>query len=520
MFDADLDIPRGGVSSAAMSFRFGEYVLDLEQRELRRDGARVPVEPQVLALLQHLVENRHRVVSKDELIERIWNGRIVSEAAIASRVKSARAAIGDDGASQGAIRTLHKVGFRFVAPVDVAPVAPPADAGRPSIAVLPFTAIGTAAAESVLGEALPHDLIVELSRLRWLFVIARESTFRFADAGLEQVRAALGVRYCVSGSVELDGRFILVTVSLSDTRSGQVVWSERYRAPSDAVHEIREQIVQAIVAALELQIVANEARQARLSAPENLDAWQAYHLGLHHLFRFDKAGNAQATGLFERAVALEPTFARAHAGLSFVSFEDAFLRFASDERRAADAAQRHADRALSEEALDPFCNLVKGRAYWLSGDLDASLPWLDRTIQLSPSYAQAKYSLAWTEAMIGQPSTARSNVDEALSLSPFDPLAYGMLGVRAFTHLTEQDWATAAQWSERAARAPGAHALIEMIAAISARLNGDEARAQVWRDSSLRRQPGLSAKTFFDAFPFRDAAARRMIEDTLKSLDV
>ena len=88
MFDADLDIPRGGVSSAAMSFRFGEYVLDLEQHELRRDGARVPVEPQVLALLQHLVENRHRVVSKDELIERIWNGLIVSEAAIASRVKS------------------------------------------------------------------------------------------------------------------------------------------------------------------------------------------------------------------------------------------------------------------------------------------------------------------------------------------------------------------------------------------------------------------------------------------------
>ncbi|MGE5565195.1 MAG: winged helix-turn-helix domain-containing protein [Parcubacteria group bacterium] len=502
-------------------YRFGPYVLDPDQCELRRDGVRRPVEPQVLALLRLLVENRGRVVSKDELVEAIWAGRIVSDAAIASRVKAARQAIGDDGASQGAIRTVHKLGFRFVAPVELMARedagALPA-IGRPSIAVLPFTPIGAAAAESVLGDALPHDLIVELSRLRWLFVIARGSSFQFrGPAELDRVAASLRARYCLSGSVEMDGRIIAVSVELAETRTRGVVWSERYRFPADGVHEIRHEIVRALVAALDLQIAAHEAQCARLTAPENLDAWAAYHLGLQHMYRFSREGNALAALLFERAAALEPGFARAHAGLSFTRFEDAFLQFAGDPGDAAMEAQRHADAALEREPLDPFCNLVKGRAFWLHGDLDASLPWLDRAAQLSPNYAQAKYSQGWTKTLIGQPRDARANIDEALSLSPLDPLAYGMMGVRAFSHLAEEDWSAAAAWGERAARAPGAHALIEMIAALSHRLNGDAARADYWQRSAMRRHPGLNAEVFLKAFPFRDERARRLIGEALEA---
>jgi TolB-like protein len=511
-----------------MQHRFGPYVLDVEQCELREDGVRRPVEPQVLALLTLLVENRHRVISKDELVERIWDGRAISDAAIASRVKAARQAIGDDGASQGAIRTIHKLGFRFVAPVETAAAAPadsPLEApepGRPSIAVLPFLCIDSAAAESVVAEALPHDLIVELSRLRWLFVIARGSSFRFRgpDVSLAQVKAALGVRYCLSGLVEMDGRFVIITTELADTRDGQVIWSERYRSPADGVHEVRHQIVQAIVAALELQITANEARHARLSAPENLDAWSAYHLALQHMYRFSREGNARAAVLFERAVALEPAFARAHAGLSFTSFESAFLKFADDDSDAAQGAHRHADRALDLEPLDPFCNLVKGRAFWLAGDLEACLPWLDRSIQLSPNYAQAKYSMGWTETLIGQAASARVHADEALSLSPLDPLAYGMRAVRSFTHLVDEDWARAAEWGEQAARTPGAHALVEMIAAVGHQLNGDAVRARYWRDASRKSHPGFTGSAFLTAFPFQVERTRRAVERALKEIEV
>lgn len=519
-----------------MIHRFGECSLDTDACELRRGGAAVPLEPQVLALLRLLIENRERLVGKDEIVERIWNGRIVSEAAIASRVKSARQAIGDDGRAQRMIRTVHKLGFRFVAEVETAnPPAPAvraapelpepaplpqAERSQPSIAVLPFELLGDAGPYAAIADALPHDLIAELSRLRWLFVIARGSSFRFrgADATLERVRAALHVRYCLSGAVEVHGGTLVATVELADTGDGGVVWSERFQGELGEVHEVRHRIAQGITGALELQIPLHEARRARLRSPENLDAWAAYHLGLQEMYRFSKDGNARASALFEQAIAREPGFARAYAGLSFTHFENAFLSFADDAARATALAQRHAETSLSHDPLDPFCNLVMGRVFWLRGDLEASLPWLDRAIGLNPNYAQGQYSRAWTETLLGQGADGQTHVDAALALSPLDPLAYGMLGVRAFSHMVLDESAPAALWAERAARAPGAHALIEMIAAVAHVLNRDDARAQAWAASARTRSPSVTAADFFRAFPFRDPATRERIAQALARL--
>lgn len=512
-----------------MIYRFGASTLDTATCELRTGGDLVPVEPQVFALLTLLIENRHRLVGRDEIVEQVWNGRIVSEAAISSRVKSARQALGDDGAAQRMIRTVPKLGFRFVAEVEQAVLvspqarapeieAPPL-AARPSIAVLPFTPIRSDPERAWIADALAHDLISELSRLRWLFVIARGSSFQFTLAdGMERVRAALGVRYCLSGTVEIDAAVMTVAVELSDTRDGGIVWSDRFRSGVAAVHETRQRIAQAVTSALELQIPLHEADRARLNGPETLDAWSAYHLGLRNLYRFNRDGNALAAALFEKAIALEPAFARAHAGLSFAHFENAFLSFADDAAAAADQARRFAEQSLDHDPLDPFCNLVMGRVFWLGGDLDASLPWLDRAIQLNPNYAQAKYSRAWTETLMGEGAAGQANADAALQLSPLDPLAYGMLGVRALSHMVLDQPAQAADWAERAARAPGAHALIEMIAAVGHGLNGDDARATAWAHSARRRQPGLTQAEFFEAFPMRAAGARQRISQTLDRL--
>jgi TolB-like protein len=510
-----------------MIYRFGRYSFDPDNWELRAGDVVVPAEPQVLALLRLLIENRGRLVSKDEIVEQIWKGRIVSEAAIASRIKSARQAVGDDGEAQAVIRTLPKLGFRFVAEVAVedAPVRaqtrsvaapPPAEpqpAQRPSIAVLPFSVLGAPEPAALVADALPHDLIASLSRLRWLFVIARGSSFRFRgpEVTAQDVRAALGVRYCLGGTVGVENQRMSMTVELCDARDSQVVWAERFSGPLDAVHEIRERIVTAVIGALELEIPLNEARRARLSAPENLDAWSAYHLGLQQLYRFDRDGTGRAAALFQHAVAREPGFARAYAGLSFAHFESAFLGFAGDRPSASAQAERCAERSLEEDPLDPFCNLVRGRVFWLTGELEASTAWLDRAIRLNPNYAQAKYSRGWAETLLGHGLEGRASADQALELSPLDPLAYGMLGVRAFSHIVRDETAEAAAWGERAARAPGAHALIEMIAAAGHALNGDEARGAFWLGSARRRSPGLDRTAFLQAFPFRDQDAIRRI---------
>jgi len=517
-----------------MVFSFGAYQLDTATAELRRGGIAVAMEPQVFAVLRLLIEQRDRLVSKDELIDRIWGGRSVSDAAVASRIKSARQAVGDSGEAQGLIRTVPKLGFRFVGAVSITPpFSPPvvkdvprgdADAqlratARPSIAVLRFDQRGDAAALGAMAEALPHDIIVELSRLRWIFVIARASSFQLplGAAAAGAVGATLNARYCLSGAIEIDQRRLTVQVELCNTRDNGVVWSEHYHGGIDTVHEIRARIVRAVVNALELHIPLSEARQV-LHDPNNLNAWSAYHLGLHHMYRFDRAANLRAAAYFEQAIALEPGFARAHAGLSFAHFEEAFLHFADDTHAAAAKARHCAERGLAHDPLDPFCNLVMGRALWLNAELDQSIAWLDRAAALNPNYAQAKYSCAWTRAMLGDGGEAQSLVDAARDLSPLDPLQYGMLGVRAFSHMILDQPAEAAAWAERAARAPRAHALIEMIAAVAHQMNGDTARAAGWARSACGRQPGLRADDFLRAFPFRDAAVLRRVRAALDGL--
>ena len=518
-----------------MLYRFDKFQLDTAKAELTTAGAAIAVEPQVFALLSFLLENHDRLVTKDEIVARVWDGRFVSDSAVASRIKSARQALGDDGQAQRLIRTIHGVGFRFVgevastasgatpvirvtpgAPLDVAQ-PPPAATSRPSIAVLPFRLVGEAGPHAGIADALPDDLITELSRMRWLFVIARGSSFQFRgdDAEIGRVRAALNVRYCLSGVIEILDRTMAVSVELCDTQDRGIVWSDRFRVELGAVHEIREEIVRAVINALELQIPLNEARLARLKPPEQLDAWSAYHLGLHHMYRFNKADNAAATTLFEHAVALEPGFSRAHAGLSFTHFQDAFLRYTGDVAGSGKLARAHAEHALAFDPMDPFGNFTMGRAFLLDGDLDGSLSWLERAAALSPNYAQAKYSKAWTEVMIGDATESRSDVDTALILSPLDPMRYAMLGVRSFSHIALGEAPQAAAWAESAARSPGAHPLIEMLAVAAHGLNGDDARARAWAHSARARSPGLTAAEFLRAFPFRDPVARARFTETL-----
>ena len=526
-----------------MIYRFGPFELDMGKVELRARGDVCPVEPQVFALIAFLVENRERLVSRDELIEKIWDGRVVSDAAVSSRVKSARQALGDSGREQRYIRTQHRQGFRFVAavsavggseaptPTSIVSAAEALAATRglagaaatfeqlaqPSIAVLPFRLIGDAGPYATIADALPHDLIVELSRLRWLLVTARGSSFRLRGPEVDsaEVGRLLGVRYRLGGSVEVTGPRLAVTVDLADTRDATVVWADRFEGALDDVHQVREEIRARIVAALELRIPAHEARRAGLGVSESLDAWSSFHLGLQHMYRFNRTDNAAARALFERAATLDPSFARAHAGLSFVHFQTAFLRHTDAPGHEIDLARRCAERAVDLDPLDPFVNFAMGRSFWLEGDLESSLGWLERSTEISPSYAQGIYARAWTEAMAGQGRDARRHVDLAMRLSPLDPLYYAMLGTRGFTHMALGEDAEAAHWVERAARSPGAHVLIAMISVAAHAMAGDDARAAWWAARVRERNPALTREDFFRDFPIRLPAMRSRVDAAL-----
>ena len=521
---------RGGGILQPMLYQFGHFELDTAQVELRADGEVRPMERQVFALLALLVENRERLISRDEIIEKVWDGRIVSDSAVASRVKSARQALGDDGKAQRFIKTLHRQGFRFVAEVKIAWPVLPADppvvetalqaadrASRPSIAVLPFQLLGDAGPYAAIADALPHELIMDLSRLRWLFVTARGSSFRLRaqDADMAEVGRLLGVRYCLSGTVEVVGSRLTVSVELVDTRDGGVVWADRYAGSIDDVHPFREEIRSRILTALEIRIPLHEATLARHAVTENLDAWSAFHLGLQHMYRFNRTDNAAATALFQQAVARDPGFARAHAGLSFVHFQNAFMRHTDDIAGETELARRFAMHGLELDPLDPFVNFTMGRTFWLQGDLEGGLAWLERATAISPSYAQGIYARAWTETLAGRGLEGRAHVDLAMRLSPLDPLYYGMLGTRAFTHMVLGEDVAAADWAERAARSPGAHVLIAMIASAAHALAGDDVRAASWAANVRERNVTLTRDDFFRAFPMKSAVTKARVSTAL-----
>jgi TolB-like protein/Tfp pilus assembly protein PilF len=515
-----------------MIYRFGPFELDTAKVELRSGGKVCSIEPQVFALLALLVDNRERLVSKDEIIEKVWDGRVVSEAAVASRIKSARKVLGDDGKSQQFIKTIHRQGFRFVADAKVSrarvadqgggkPAIQPADqTSRPSIAVLPFRPIGAAGLCAAIADALPHELITELSRLRWLFVTARGSSFRLrgSDADIDEIGRLLDVRYCLSGTVEIAGASLAVTVKLIDTRDGGVVWADHFAGSVDDVHQIREDIRSKILAALEIQIPLHEAALARLTVTENLDAWSSYHLGLQHMYRFNRTDNAAATALFQQAVSRDPNFARAHAGLSFVHFQTAFMHHSDDLAGEIALARRFALRGLELDPIDPFVNFTMGRTFWLEGDLESSLAWLERATSVSPNYAQGIYARAWTETLAGRGLDGRKHVDLAMRLSPLDPMYYAMLGTRAFTHMVLGEDAEAAIWAERAACSPGAHVLIALIAVAAHALVGNEIRAASWAANVRSRNPALTRSDFFRAFPMMSEATKARVSNALTRL--
>jgi len=516
-----------------MRYHFDPFTLDVTRGLLQVAGQDIAIEPRGFALLVLLVTHHDRMVTKDEIVEAVWDGRIVSDAAIATVIKTTRKALGDDGVAQKFIRTVRGRGVRFVgalapsvpaavrrpdpAPAQSALISP---TSRPSIAIIPFRMLGYSQTYSAIADAIPTELISCLSRLRWLTVVSRGSTFRFRESepDLAAIHSALGVKYCLTGLVEIFGSVISVSVELSDTRSKAVVWSERFSGTVSDVNETRNDIVTHVIAALELHVPLNEAKRARLRPPENLDAWGIYHLGLQHMYRFNKADNLIAASHFERATLLDPDFARAYAARSFTSFQNAFLKYNADVVAEADNTRRFAEKAVELDPIDPFANFTLGRAHWLRSDPEAGMPWIDRAIELSPNFAQGFYAHGWGDVMAGRGAEALQQLQKAIALSPLDPFVYAMQSACGMAYLQMEDFENAVLWAERGARAPGSHFLIGAIAAMICKINGDEEKAVHWARTTKDRRPDVSVAMFFNAFPFEDQQMRSQIASALVSV--
>jgi TolB-like protein len=508
-------------SGDRVSLRFADFEIDVAQHELRRSGETVHMEPQVFDLLLHLVRNRERIVSKDELIETVWNGRIVSEAALSSRINAARKAIGDNGNDQLFIRTLHKRGFRFVgtvtdgAPSIVGPseavpesevrrdAAEPADAAPeatstgPSIAVLPFDNLGGSAESDYFSYGMTEDIIRLLARNRWLTVISRHSTIAFKGRAVDvrEVGEVLAVRYVLVGSVRKTRDAVRITAELVRAADGIQLWSETYDLQLEDIFDIQEEMARQIAATIEPELSRVEQQLAARKPPDNLDAWDCYQRGLWHFWAFTAPGFDQAEALYRRAIEIDPGFARAHGALGYVNVQRALYDVPGDRQAHLEAALQHARTSVAHDDRDSFCRCVLGRALCLLRRNGEASDELELAMELNPSFAQAffaqGFNLLWTSRAI----EAEALLDRATMLSPHDSHLWSFHHVRSWVHFSLGEYDMAAEFARRATRQP--NVTYRAFATLAAALGnlGDKGEARAAAAGLIERKPDYTAET-------------------------
>ena len=305
-----------------LRYLFEDYAFDTERRELHRGADVVSVAPQVFDLLDYLIRNRERVVSKDDLIKAVWNGRIVSDAALTTRLNVARSAIGDSGDEQRLIKTLPRKGFRFVGqvrearevaspnPGEGAPESAPALPDRPSIAVLPFENMNSDPEQEYFADGMVEEIITALSRFKWLFVIARNSSFTFKGKAVDvkEVGRRLGVRYVLEGSVRKASGKVRIAGQLIDAVTGAHIWADRFERDLTDIFALQDEVTVAVVSAIEPKLLQTEIAMAARRRPENLTAYDFYLRAMQQYYLTSREGLAEAIRLAHRALELDPRF--------------------------------------------------------------------------------------------------------------------------------------------------------------------------------------------------------------------
>jgi TolB-like protein/Tfp pilus assembly protein PilF len=490
-----------------VQFLFADHTLDTGTRELRRNGVPIAVQPLVFDLLVYLMENRTRVVSKEDLLAALWDGRMVADSTLATHVNAARRAIGDSGEEQKLIRTVARKGLRFVGDVQLvasaaasAPAAAPSpkiaarpDSSRPAIAVLAFNNMSGEAAQDYFSDGISEDLITALSKLRWFFVVARNSSFSYKGRGvsMKQLADELGVNYVVEGSVRKDRSRVRITVQLIDVATGSHVWAERYDRELADVFAVQDEITEAIVATIEPQLYAAENFRARRKAPENLDAWELVMRALSHFWRMTREDNTAAQKLLEQAVAIDPNYAQALAVLAVSRTFGARMGW-EDTQASAEFAERAGLVGLRADGEDPWAHLALGAAYSYLGRIEDSLACYETAISLNPSFSLAHGYYSLVLSWNGRFREAAEAARRALNLSPRDPFSAIFYGVAAYAAYVERDYAEAIRLSRESIRLRGDFVGGYRVLTAAAGMAGDKELAKSILPELRRVHPGIS----------------------------
>ena len=512
-----------------MRYLFDDFALDTGRRELGRGGVVVAVEPQVFDLLVYLIQNRTRVVSKDDLLASVWGGRIVSESALFSRINAARSAVGDNGEDQRLIKTLPRQGVRFVGTVRE---EEPSDLGteqhgpalhlpsKPSIAVLPFTNMSGDPEQQYFADGMAEEIITALARCSWLMVIARNSSFTYKgrDVDVRQIGRELGVRYALEGSVRRSGNRLRIIGQLVDTTTGAHIWADRFDGDAGDVFALQDRITGDVVGAIEPKLQLAEIERLRHKTTPDLAAYELLLRAQALEYEFTEQSLTQALAYLKQALAIDPDYAPAMALAAFCQTERYMQGWSKS--READMAEglRMAQRALelgSEDAGVLWMTAFALRI--LGGDPHQATELANRSLQLNPNSAMALTIAGFAEILSGDAGKALELLQRAERLSPRDHKAWYTDTATAWTHFVSGQFELAAARARKAwAQNPRFKPPLRILAASLVKLDRVDEATQV-AQQILRLEPHLTVTRLRRRLGYMDESALESFMEALRT---
>ena len=521
-----------------MTLVFEDYQLDPERRELTRAGTVVATTPKVFDLLVYLVQNRGRVVSRDDLLRVVWQERVVSESTLASHINAVRKAVGDTGSEQRLIRTVARKGFRFVgearetaspesghspASGTAAPDMPPTSTAtlhrEPSLAVLPFVNLSGDPQQDYFADGVVEEIIAALSRLRWLFVVARNSSFAYKGHGLDvrQIGRELGVRYVLEGSLRKCADRVRLTGQIVDATTGRHLWADRFEGVLGDIFELQDRLAESVVGAIATQVERAEIRRATLKPTGSLDAYDCYLRGLASFHRHTRQAMDEALPFFHQATELDPEYAAAYGMAAWCHCWRKLNRWVVyGERETAEAATL-ARRAIELGRNDAIA-LARG-AHALGhfgGSIDRCNALLDHALALDPNLAAAWLFSGYLRIWRGEPDAAIERFAHALRLDPFDPEVLRIQAGTALAHLLAGRFEAASAWAEKASGEMPTFVLAVAITAASHALADKADKAQHAMHLLQQIDPALRVSDICGWLPFREPAAAAQLAQGLR----
>lgn len=523
-----------------MIYAFDSFTLDTGQYELRRGQEHVAVEPQVFELLALLVAASDRLVTRDEIVERVWNGRIVSEAAVSSRIKAARRAIGDDGSAQRLIRTVQRRGFRFIGTVrEVAPAAveapasevgltPPAAISpahaartealaaelmaRPAIAVLPFADATDGAGASYMADGVTDEVIAALSAWRCFPVISRNTAFRYRGTThtAPEIGRLTGARYLLTGTLQRSVAQVKLTAALVDAADDRQLWSGRFVRPLDEIFLLEEELAGEVVATLEPEIRNAEVQRVLRKAPGDLTAWDLAMRAAWHANHSSIADYDAAEALAGEAAVRVPGWSFPMALIAFVKFQRAMRGWSKAEARTAFAETLAAARAaLRIDGSSWMAHALAGVGeLWTNLHYARALDHVHRAIQLNPSACWGYHFCGCISGFSGDLQAAVSHQSRVFTVDPAYPYTAVIEADLAMWRMLDGDLDAALRHATRCLEWDPAYGRgLQRLVALHG-LRGDRGAAGHGLARLAELEMPIDRDSLIASYPFRDPAHR------------